>query len=418
LNPLLISGFGTSISVDKRRLVIYNRLKEERLEFYPHQIGHDSIIVDGHTGSITFDAIRWLMKHDINLTILNWNGNLLGITLPKEPKNGKLKVMQYQTYLDNKRRYTIALEIVDQKIAHTFNLINELSRYYSEIDVKAAKEFFTIEHEKFSGINAKRATPEINDLMLYEGRIATFYWGILTKIFNRLYPDFHFVKRGGKSYSWNMNASDEINALLNYGYAILESEIRKDINAVGLEPTVGLLHELAQTKMPIVYDIQELFRWLVDLSVLQILEEKKLKKSDFILTENYHLRLKPTTAKMLIEKMRLNFNAAVNYKAKNHTYQNILFDNVQHLANHIIGKEKDLEFAIPHIRLPRTDPIEIQQKILLMSSVERMKLGINKSTLWYQKRALLDFRSRRIYKKTRDKLSINMEKSRCEGGGH
>jgi CRISPR-associated protein Cas1 len=92
MNPLLLSGFGISISVDRRKLIIYNKVKKEMLQFYPHQISHDSIIVDGHTGSITFEAIRWLMKHDINLTILNWNGNLLGVTLPKEPKNGRLKV--------------------------------------------------------------------------------------------------------------------------------------------------------------------------------------------------------------------------------------------------------------------------------------------------------------------------------------
>jgi hypothetical protein len=33
-------------------------------------------------------------------------------------------------------------------------------------------------------------------------------------------------------------------------------------------------------KTPLVYDIQELFRWLVDLSILLLLEEKKLKKYD------------------------------------------------------------------------------------------------------------------------------------------
>jgi hypothetical protein len=33
-------------------------------------------------------------------------------------------------------------------------------------------------------------------------------------------------------------------------------------------------------KTPLVYDIQELFRWLVDVSVLLLLEEKKLKKYD------------------------------------------------------------------------------------------------------------------------------------------
>jgi len=44
------------------------------------------------------------------------------------------------------------------------------------------------------------------------------------------------------------------------------------------------------------------------------------------------------SAKMLIERISMKFNAAVNYKAKNHTYQNILLDNVQQLANFVIGK--------------------------------------------------------------------------------
>ncbi|HEV8405598.1 MAG TPA: CRISPR-associated endonuclease Cas1 [Nitrososphaera sp.] len=190
-------------------------------------------------------------------------------------------------------------------------------------------------------------------MLNYEGRIATYYWSVLAKIFNKLCPEFHLAKRGSKSYSWNMNASDEVDALLNYGYAVLESEIRKDINAIGLDPTIGFLHELAQSKTPLVYDIQELFRWLVDLSVLQMLEEKKLKKSDFIVTENYHSRLKPATAKKLIERISLNFNAAVNYKAKKHTYQNILFDNVRQLANVIVGKRKDFQQVIPLVKIQR-----------------------------------------------------------------
>jgi CRISPR-associated protein Cas1 len=55
LNPLLISGFGTSINVDKAKLIINNKLKKEKLEFYPHRMNHDSIIIDGHTGNITFE---------------------------------------------------------------------------------------------------------------------------------------------------------------------------------------------------------------------------------------------------------------------------------------------------------------------------------------------------------------------------
>ena len=91
MKPLLISGFANSINVDKRKLVISNKIKKERLEFFPHKINFDSIIIDGHTGNITFEALRWLMKHNINLTLLNWNGQLLANVLSEQPKSGKLR---------------------------------------------------------------------------------------------------------------------------------------------------------------------------------------------------------------------------------------------------------------------------------------------------------------------------------------
>ena len=92
--------------------------------------------------------------------------------------------------------------------------------------------------------------------MTYEGRIAGIYHDNLTAIFHELYPEFNFTGRKNKSNSRNYNASDEINALLNYGYAILESEIRKAINGMGLDYSIGFLHEINQSRTPLVYDVQ------------------------------------------------------------------------------------------------------------------------------------------------------------------
>ncbi|TFH01366.1 MAG: hypothetical protein E4G77_03575 [Nitrosopumilus sp.] len=63
--------------------------------------------------------------------------------------------------------------------------------------------------------------------MTYEGRIAGIYLDNLTAIFNHLSPEFNFVGRKNKSNSRNYNASDEINALLNYGFAILIHQLRR-----------------------------------------------------------------------------------------------------------------------------------------------------------------------------------------------
>ena len=94
-----------------------------------------------------------------------------------------------------------------------------------------------------------------------DGRwIAGIYLENLTATFNQLNPEFNFTGRKNKTNSRNYNASDEINALLNYGYAILESEIRKSINGIGLDYSIGFLHEINQSRTPLVYDIQELFR--------------------------------------------------------------------------------------------------------------------------------------------------------------
>jgi CRISPR-associated protein Cas1 len=153
----------------------------------------------------------------------------------------------------------------------------------------------------------------------------------------------------------------------------------KDIHAVGLDSARGFLHELDESKEPLVYDMQELFRWLVDLSVIQLFEEKKLKKSDFVVTENYHIRLKENTAKALIEKIKLNMNAKAAFKGRNATYQTILFANVHGLAHFVFGKNKVLALDIPTLALKRNDTIDVQQRILSMSPGDQKRLGISKS---------------------------------------
>jgi len=404
LNPLLITGFGTSINVDKRKLIITNRLKGTKLEFFPHKINHDGIIIDGHTGNITFEAMRWLSKHNINVTLLNWNGQLLANVMPEQPKSGKLRIKQYQKYLNFESRFEIALKIVQVKVNNSLNLLKELSRFYESVDFTKIRKSAEKEDLQLLQImkNSEKqdVTKSIKQLMTYEGRIGGIYLENITKIFNQLYPEFHFTGRKNKSNSRNYNASDEINALLNYGYAVLESEIRKSINSVGLDYTVGFLHEINLSRTPLVYDIQELFRWLIDISVIQLLEEKKIKKSDFIITENYHTRLGEDVVKLLIEKINSNFNAKYNFKnGKNYSYQIILQDNLQQLANFIIEKKKKFNFVIPKMKLNRNDHLELREKILNMTTEERKRLGINKSTLWYIKRDLSEGKIPKIYEK-------------------
>ena len=73
-----------------------------------------------------------------------------------------------------------------------------------------------------------------------EGRVALRHWDAFGKV---LPPHLDF--QGRMTSSHQNNATDPVNAALNYGYGFLEGECRRAINAVGLEPSVGFLHNLS-----------------------------------------------------------------------------------------------------------------------------------------------------------------------------
>jgi len=129
-----------------------------------------------------------------------------------------------------------------------------------------------------------------------------------------------------------------------------------------------------------------------------------LKKSDFITTENYHIRLKPDTAKLLIKKIKNNFNQRYEFRNKQHTLENIMFENIRELSRYIIGNSKSREFAIPDIEIKRNDNSQVRNKIMSIDPEKRKELKINKSTLWYQQKKIKERKTIKIYNKTRVKI--------------
>jgi len=60
-----------------------------------------------------------------------------------------------------------------------------------------------------------------------------------------------------------------INALLNYGYAVLLAVVLQKLYAVGLDPTFGIFHVPREHATPLAYDLMEPFRPCVDSRVAE-----------------------------------------------------------------------------------------------------------------------------------------------------
>lgn len=55
-----------------------------------------------------------------------------------------------------------------------------------------------------------------------------------------------------------------MNALLNYGYAVLLSTVLQKLFGVGLDPTFGIFHATREQATPLAYDLMEPFRPCVE----------------------------------------------------------------------------------------------------------------------------------------------------------
>ena len=79
---LLLHGFGTSARVNGRTLEIDWRSEGRKESYRPQQLPFDSVVADSFTGSVSFEAPRFLAIHDVPVTLLCWNGSVLSTILP------------------------------------------------------------------------------------------------------------------------------------------------------------------------------------------------------------------------------------------------------------------------------------------------------------------------------------------------
>jgi CRISP-associated protein Cas1 len=222
------------------------------------------------------------------------------------------------------------------------------------------------------------------DLRTVEGRVALRYWQAYASVVPECF-EFH----GRMTSSHQNNASDPVNLALNYAYGVLEGECRAAINTVGLEPSVGFLHEPSsyQTKQSLVYDLQEPFRWIADVTVMDAFESGVLDLPDFYFTgDDYRYRFEPEAKQRFLNLLREGFNSGVRYKGRVFKWDTVIEQKTAELSRCLIHRSGRLDFSEPTPHLERTDNEELRRRVLTLNSTGAASLGIGKSTLHYLRR--------------------------------
>jgi len=408
MNPLFLCGFGTKLAVRDRRLIVREgrftplsftrysngEFREPRLlKFKPRQLPHDSIIVEGSSGMITFEAMRWLMHHDTPVFMLDYDGSLLSAIMPPQPIRGDLRRAQVEAYLDSEKRFTVARSFIEAKLERSRQTLDWLKESH---DIEQEIRRFKKESSRLSSAKT------VDHVGAVEGRAAESYWDA----FQKAPPSkLEFKNRSTKASGRQYNASDPVNALLNYGYAFLQSSVRRAVNMTGLDASLGFVHEDKPATTPLVYDFQEPFRWLVDYVVLRMVLSRSVSWDDFYFTgEDYRLRIKPPLLDRYVKLLREQFNSGVVYGGRRLMWDTVILRKCQELARYLLGKCRSFDLTSPRPVLERSDSRQLREKILSLSQSEARKLGIGKSTFHYLRRNARSHRSFRVYRKVRKRI--------------
>ena len=135
------------------------------------------------------------------------------------------------------------------------------------------------------------------------------------------------------------NASDVINGLLNYGYGILYAEVTKHLNGLGFDCFVGFYHVPHKSHLPLVYDMIEPHRHLVERSVYDI--QDQIRKKDFIFSGKGVVVLARELKKKYIDCLSSILDRKRLYKAGSGIRRSK--DNLQNMKESTVIKMKCFE---------------------------------------------------------------------------
>jgi CRISPR-associated protein Cas1 len=363
------------------------------MSFRPRRFPYSSIIVDGYSGYLSLRALHWLSRNGTPVYVLDVDGSLLSTILPATPLKADLRIAQIDASRHPEQKVAIAKALVEAKINHSIQVLNWFRETH---DIEKELRLVRLEASKLGRARTAR------EIRTVEGRTALRYWGMFAK---GLPERLEF--RGRMTTTHQNNASDPVNSALNYGYAVLEGECRRAINSVGLEPSVGFLHDFSdyQTKQSLVYDLMEPFRWLVDLTVLQAFESRVLDLGTFHFKfDDYRFRFNPEAKERFIGLLKERFNSGVRYGGQRLKWDTIIEQKALELSRFLVGKISTLDFIEPSPKLDRLDNRELRERINSLTSDEAYKLGIGKSTLHYLRGNVRDERPFRVYGKVGEKL--------------
>ncbi len=296
-----LHGYGISVRVERGHLILEDGIGPIRRHGRFPKVNHGlrRLVVIGSDGAVSFSALRWLADQDAAFAMLERNGKVLATTGPVRPSDSRLRRAQSLAHQSG-AAVQISRGLISQKLEGQERIVRD-----SLQDATLA--------DKIASFNSSLAKANTIDVIRQlESQAAQAYWSAWRGLpINFPRADYCRVPEHWRTFGTRKSvltgsprlAINPPNAMLNYMYALLESESRLAAASVGLDPGIGVLHVDTDARDSLACDLMEPARPHVDAYLLKWITEGPLRREWFFEQRDGTCRLMGSFAMRLSESL-------------------------------------------------------------------------------------------------------------------
>lgn len=309
-NVKFLKGYGHSVSLKDNRIILKNGLnpfsdKRDQEEWFITNLPYEKIVLSGK-GYISTEALSLLNQNNRNLILVDTYGKPVSFLngMMESLTATKYRMAQYDTFRDPKKCQYLQRQIVNAKLHSQINFLKSTENELVKDGISKLEDY------------RKQIKNESINPIKIEAPISHIYFRNYAKLIPEKYG---FTSRNNSSIRiTKRNASDVINGLLNYGYAVLAGEISKYVNGFGLDAYFGFMHKTHTGFQPLVYDLMEPFRWLVESAVykMAINQHDVIRKKDYAFTKDGSVVLDNDLIRRFLELLERKFQSEIKHEFK------------------------------------------------------------------------------------------------------
>lgn len=236
----------------------------------------ESVVV-GRCAEISTELLFELMKLKRGIFYVDGMGRLIG-QLGSENNSWERLSCQIRCFDDEKQAIELIRSVLNTKITEQMKLLKQYANKKGIVTLTAIADSLLIYRRKI------RQENDCDALRGIEGIASRTYFEGFKYILDEKYWKWEGRNR--------RPSLDPVNALLNYGYAFLEREVRLGCIGSGLDVRLGFFHSNNGRKDSLVFDLMELFRQkIIDRLILKTLNRGQMWPNDFKMNDEEGCRL-------------------------------------------------------------------------------------------------------------------------------